>query len=362
VLSQNDYYPFGMGMPGRKYTATASGYRYGFNGKENDNEVKGEGNQQDYGLRIYDPRLGKFLSVDPLAKDYPWNSTYAFAENDVIRCIDLDGAEKLPAMDQYKYNGSWGRFDWLKAVPNAAGRIYNGAVAGTWNSGVDFFTSVGRGTLGKDLKAEGKQILNSIKNEAVAAYDYHTSTPLRQQFTDFGNYLANPERLEDALVIGANLYAGSKLGSGKGNLLQTEARTAESIKARARLTNSDAVNKLYTDKGYYAPYQSGVTLAEFEAPTALKNIVRLSGENNVQGSWFTTMEEIKGLSPAQLKNKFSLKYEPTNMTPVTLKEGTTMRVGSASSVKEFGTSGGGFQIEVLNGTPQYGTTVPLKKP
>ncbi|NIG52806.1 RHS repeat-associated core domain-containing protein [Chitinophaga sp. Cy-1792] len=69
-------------------------YRYGFNGKENDNEVKGEGNQQDYGMRIYDPRVGRFLSVDPLAKEYPWNSTYAFAENDIIRAIDLDGLEK----------------------------------------------------------------------------------------------------------------------------------------------------------------------------------------------------------------------------------------------------------------------------
>src|SRR5215218_8453250 len=47
-------------------------YRYGFNGKENDPEIKGEGNQQDYGMRIYDPRLGKFLSVDPLGKKYPW--------------------------------------------------------------------------------------------------------------------------------------------------------------------------------------------------------------------------------------------------------------------------------------------------
>ncbi|QHS58197.1 hypothetical protein GWR21_00880 [Chitinophaga agri] len=56
--------------------------------------MKGEGNQQDYGFRIYDPRIGKFLSVDPLTKEYPWNSTYAFAENDVIRSIDLDGAEK----------------------------------------------------------------------------------------------------------------------------------------------------------------------------------------------------------------------------------------------------------------------------
>jgi hypothetical protein len=56
--------------------------------------VKGEGNQQDYGLRIYDPRLGKFLSTDPLSAEYPWNSTYAFAENDVIRSIDVEGAEK----------------------------------------------------------------------------------------------------------------------------------------------------------------------------------------------------------------------------------------------------------------------------
>ena len=81
-------------MPGRTYSAQTS-YRYGFNGKENDNEVKGEGNQQDYGMRVYDPRVGRFLSVDPLFKGYPWNSPYAFAENDVLRSIDLDGLEKL---------------------------------------------------------------------------------------------------------------------------------------------------------------------------------------------------------------------------------------------------------------------------
>jgi RHS repeat-associated protein len=83
-----------MGMAERQYSAL-SGYRYGFNGKENDNEIKGEGNQQDYGMRIYDPRLGKFLSSDPIAKDYPGVTPYAFAENDVIRSIDLDGLEKF---------------------------------------------------------------------------------------------------------------------------------------------------------------------------------------------------------------------------------------------------------------------------
>jgi RHS repeat-associated protein len=97
IITANDYYPFGMMMPGRKYNAPGKkDYKYGFNGKENDNDVKGvEGGQQDYGLRIYDPRLGKFLSVDPLTRSYPMLTPYAFAENDVISAIDLDGLEKV---------------------------------------------------------------------------------------------------------------------------------------------------------------------------------------------------------------------------------------------------------------------------
>jgi RHS repeat-associated protein len=82
-----------MLMPGRTFSAQ-TGYRYGFNGKENDNEIKGEGNQQDYGMRIYDPRVGRFLSVDPLSVDFPWNSPYSYAEGDPINYLDLDGAEK----------------------------------------------------------------------------------------------------------------------------------------------------------------------------------------------------------------------------------------------------------------------------
>jgi RHS repeat-associated protein len=93
VLTAQDYYSFGMAMPARKYTKPNAGYRYGFNGKENDNEVKGDGNQQDYGMRIYDPRLGKFLSVDPLTKSFAMLTPYQFASNSPVANIDLDGNE-----------------------------------------------------------------------------------------------------------------------------------------------------------------------------------------------------------------------------------------------------------------------------
>lgn len=83
----------GSGGGGQQGEALSGGYRYGFNGKENDNEVKGFGNQYDYGFRIYDPRIGRFLSVDPLTKSYPHFTPYQFASNNPILNVDLDGLE-----------------------------------------------------------------------------------------------------------------------------------------------------------------------------------------------------------------------------------------------------------------------------
>jgi len=91
LLSAQDYYPFGMLQPDRSYSLGS--YRYGFNGKENDNEVKGEGNQQDYGARVSDRRIGRFLSMDPISKSYPELTPYQFASNRPIDGIDLDGKE-----------------------------------------------------------------------------------------------------------------------------------------------------------------------------------------------------------------------------------------------------------------------------
>lgn len=105
MQSATDYYAFGSPMPGRQFNS--GNYRYGFNGKENDNEAKGTGNQQDYGMRIYDSRVAKFLSVDPLTKSYPSLSPYPFAMNSPIAGIDMDGLEFFYTADG-KYLGKYG--------------------------------------------------------------------------------------------------------------------------------------------------------------------------------------------------------------------------------------------------------------
>ncbi|MEW4923102.1 RHS repeat-associated core domain-containing protein [Algibacter sp. 2305UL17-15] len=77
-------------------------YRYGFQGQEMDDEIKGEGNSVNYKYRMHDPRVGRFFAVDPLASSYPWNSTYAYSENSVINSIELEGLESFRVITQQK--------------------------------------------------------------------------------------------------------------------------------------------------------------------------------------------------------------------------------------------------------------------
>jgi RHS repeat-associated protein len=83
-----------MQMPSVNFSG--SNYRYGFNGKELDPEGMGGGQSTyDYGFRIYNPAIAKFLSVDPLAPEYPWYTPYQFAGNSPITFLDLDGLEEI---------------------------------------------------------------------------------------------------------------------------------------------------------------------------------------------------------------------------------------------------------------------------
>ena len=58
-------------MEGRSWSDSTLSYRYGFNGKEKDGDEGWGQTSYDYGFRIYNPAIAKFLSIDPLTKSYP---------------------------------------------------------------------------------------------------------------------------------------------------------------------------------------------------------------------------------------------------------------------------------------------------
>jgi RHS repeat-associated protein len=139
VLSYSDYYPFGSVMPGRN-SPGAEAYRYGFNGMEKDDEIKSSGNSLDFGARMYDSRLGRWLAVDPLAVKYPFASPYNFALNTPIQAKDPDGKVVLfvngyHGFPTFAHSGGqkahWGA-KWVDKVLNQIGdynsRFYDGSV------------------------------------------------------------------------------------------------------------------------------------------------------------------------------------------------------------------------------------------
>lgn len=100
-----------MLQPGRSYTAVTS-YRYGFNGKEKDNSIGND--NYDFGARIYDGRIGRWLSVDPLAKKYPNESPYIFSGNSPIFMIDRYGETK--EIVHLQYDAKTGVYTVIKVV------------------------------------------------------------------------------------------------------------------------------------------------------------------------------------------------------------------------------------------------------
>ena len=66
VVSASDYYPFGLGMAERKFDSDV--YRYGLNGKEKDASTAND--SYDFGARIFDARIGRWIGVDSREKKY----------------------------------------------------------------------------------------------------------------------------------------------------------------------------------------------------------------------------------------------------------------------------------------------------
>ncbi|MBD2769223.1 hypothetical protein IC235_15130 [Hymenobacter sp. BT664] len=101
VTSTSDYYPFGLTMNGRAWN-DITGYRFGFNGKEKDAEFN---SNYDFGARIYDPRIGRWMATDPLAGKMSSHSPYNYAFDNPVSLIDPDGM--MPHSPIYGLDGKY---------------------------------------------------------------------------------------------------------------------------------------------------------------------------------------------------------------------------------------------------------------
>jgi len=113
ALGYDDYYPFGKIMPGRSSSTSTPEDDYKFTGHQRDAEIG-----LDYMLaRNYDPLIGRFMQVDPLAGDYPSITPYGYVLNNPLGLVDPTG---MAATDPPFGNG------WLKSMVKQLEGYYMG--------------------------------------------------------------------------------------------------------------------------------------------------------------------------------------------------------------------------------------------
>ncbi len=135
ILQSTDYSAFGVTLSGRNFVkANAKESRRGFNGMEEDDEVKGDGNSYDFGARMLDPRLGRWLSIDEHFSLYPNQSPYISNDNNPLFFADKDGNDAIGTIEGntitikstlYVYNEGKHKID-IKKMQKSINKCYSG--------------------------------------------------------------------------------------------------------------------------------------------------------------------------------------------------------------------------------------------
>ena len=86
IRNTADYSPFGVQLDGRTQSGTQ--YRYGYQGSEKDDEVKGKGNSYTTHFRQLNTRTGRWNTRDPKEASIPYQTPYCSMDNNPIQKND----------------------------------------------------------------------------------------------------------------------------------------------------------------------------------------------------------------------------------------------------------------------------------
>ncbi len=275
-ISIYSYYPFGV--QNKERSKKVIYYKYGFESLEKDNEIKGEGNSYCFLFRAYDPRLGRFLNVEPLTHEYPSISPYVFVLDNPINAIDPDGRRVYFVGGANNDRDGWNYINrWKNAFANAGindfvridashGKFGDVLFTNKYrNSGAEYVPIVSNGPMGPDFQGSTAikvPVNNTMINSTVEQY--------KQKLKD--NPLKEGEQF-------------NMIGYSYGSVLQAQ--------AALKLANEDVVVDNLVLVG--SPISNDSELyKELSGNKNIRNIIRIDIPNDKLSNPKSLMEFIKG--------------------------------------------------------------------
>ena len=318
IIEENNYYPFGLKHKGYNDIVSANvnsvASRFKFGGKEFNDELGLD--WYDVSARNYDPALGRWMNLDPLAEDMRRHSPYNYAFDNPVYYIDPDGMMPIDPKKIWRALTQPGRI--LKRF-----RAYSQGVKDGMSSELQYDTY--RQTENENKTPGKTYVAEADHYEYDSGYD---TGKFIQQAIEFVAGSGGPSNIRRGLGVAKKL-----ISKGAKNSTRTK-------------VSAKAVNKTFTDSGKNAPYNEAYDVVEGTIKEGGGSLVRVHGEGNKAGKWMMDASEIKGLSAKQIQDKFALPELPTQISDVSLPTGTKIRVGVAGKVEGWG-NGGGVQVEVL---------------
>ncbi len=299
------YPPFGSSLPNRSWNDGNRGYRFGFNGKEKDSETASD--NYDFGARIYDGRLGRWLSLDPLMKEFVGFSAYNFGLNNPVYFIDPDGKKIKEPTKEFKNSPYYSVYKSLKS--NNA--IYRGLIK-KYNTDEELFN------ITFDYKNMKTTAQASTTSEQRYKVDKITGKPIVTANEAYSVYLPSNTLISNELVEdnktfivtkkATNIYMATLLFH---EALHLEIRTNQSIitnpddnhdyfaKQRCKIYNGLVEYSRENNLGFsdiQIEHMSWIGLTESNA--FKKYITDFSTSNNTTfeeeyAKWYNSVEELK---------------------------------------------------------------------
>jgi RHS repeat-associated protein len=163
IVEENNYYPFGLTHKGYNFSSSGGNsvaQKYKYNGKELQDELGL--NMYDYGARNYDPALGRWMNIDPLAEKYFKSSPFAYVNNSPIVAFDPDGQKILFINGHYNGYLGWllgssagGKEYWGNGFASAAQNFFNDYSIISDSNYIDGSSMFGGDSSGSDREQDG---------------------------------------------------------------------------------------------------------------------------------------------------------------------------------------------------------------